>query len=181
MIEFKQGINARVAIRLLDSTGVPVTAVAFGSVAATIEKADGTTANMVMSGANWVEVTAGAFSGLGKYDLVIPASILDTPGMTVVAVTGPGANFVGTFKVIANEEAETNVAVTRAMGLLHENSVMDQTIFDANNNLTNARFRIYNSKANANLAGGGGLLNTYTITATYTGDNLLTYKVVLEP
>lgn len=69
----------------------------------------------------------------------------------------------------------------RAMGLLHENSVMDQTLYNGGNNLTSARLRIYNSKANANAATGTGLLATYTVAATYTGDNLLTYTVVLEP
>lgn len=83
-------------------------------------------------------------------------------------------------KMLLYSEADT-VSFTKLKGLMHENSVMDQTIFDGGNNLTSARFRIYNTKANALLAGAGGLQYTYTVTATYTGDNLLTYSVVLEP
>jgi hypothetical protein len=71
--------------------------------------------------------------------------------------------------------------LTRALGLMHENSVVDNTVFDGSNNLTAARMRIYNSKANAEAAGGAGLVATYTITATYIGSNIETYTVVLEP
>lgn len=70
--------------------------------------------------------------------------------------------------------------LTRALGLMHENSVLDQTVFDGQNNLTNGRLRIYNSKANALAAGVSGLLETYTITASYVGDNVQTYTVVRE-
>ena len=37
--------------------------------------------------------------------------------------------------------------LTRALGLMHENSVLDQTIYDSSNNLISGRLRIYNSKA----------------------------------
>jgi len=70
--------------------------------------------------------------------------------------------------------------LTRALGLMHENSVLDQTIFDGQNNMTNGRLRIYSSKANALLAGLTGLLETYTITASYIGDNVQNYTVVRE-
>lgn len=71
--------------------------------------------------------------------------------------------------------------LTRALGLMHENAVIDQTVFDGSNNLTGARFRIYDSKTDALAAGGTGLVATYTIAATYTGTNIVTYTVVLEP
>src|SRR6267154_1660360 len=71
------------------------------------------------------------------------------------------------------------VQLTRALGLMHENTVIDNTVFDGSNNLTAARMRLYNSKANALLAGGGGLVATYTVTATYTGSNIQTYTVVI--
>lgn len=71
--------------------------------------------------------------------------------------------------------------LTRALGLMHENSVIDQTVFDGSNNLTAARMRTYDSKAHAQAAGATGLVATYTITATYTGSNVSTYNVVLEP
>lgn len=71
--------------------------------------------------------------------------------------------------------------LTRALGLMHENSVIDQTVFDGSNNLTAARMRTYDSKAHAIVAGLTGLVATYTITATYVGSNVSTYNVVIEP
>lgn len=182
MIEYKQGVNARVPVRLQDGAGVAVTGVASGAVTATIEKSDGTFSTLTLSGANWIETTFGAFSGLGKYDLIIPGSATDTPGVLTYAVTTAGAApYLGAVKIVANEEVDTYLLMIRALGLMHENCVMDQTLFDGGNNLTNARLRLYNSKTNANLAGGTGLLATYTVTATYAGDNIQTYVVVLEP
>lgn len=70
--------------------------------------------------------------------------------------------------------------VARMLGLMHENSVLDNTSFDSLNNMTAGRIRIYDSKANAQAAGATGLLATYSITATYVGGNLATYTVVKE-
>ncbi len=77
--------------------------------------------------------------------------------------------------------AAINPKLDRALGLMHENSYLDQTIFDGSNNMTSGRFRIYDSKANALAAGVTGLVATYTITASYVGENVQTYSVVIEP
>lgn len=83
--------------------------------------------------------------------------------------------------------SETNITtglgpkLDRALGLMHENSVLDQTIYDGSNNLTSGRLRTYDSKTNAQAAGVTGLVATYTITATYVGENVQTYTVVREP
>lgn len=82
---------------------------------------------------------------------------------------------------INTNTATIGTKLTRALGLMHENSVLDQTVFDGSNNLTNGRLRIYDTKANALLGGVTGVLFTYTITASYVGDNVQTYTVVLEP
>jgi hypothetical protein len=85
----------------------------------------------------------------------------------------------------ASELSTMKDQLTRTLGLLHENSVMDSTSFDGDNNLLSARLRIYDTKANAEaaassapLGGTTGLLGTYTITAEYTGGNLTKYTVV---
>lgn len=99
-----------------------------------------------------------------------------------------GASIAADLAAIKAETATINTAtspiaalLTRGLGLMHENSVIDSTVFDGSNNLTAARMRIYNSRANALLAGAGGLVATYTITASYVGSNISTYTVVLEP
>lgn len=79
--------------------------------------------------------------------------------------------------------------VLRALGLLHENSVFDQSTFDVNNNLLSARVRIYNSKANADAASAAspaayntGKVAEYLITASYVPStpNLTKYTVTRE-
>jgi hypothetical protein len=70
--------------------------------------------------------------------------------------------------------------MTRALGMLHENSVLDQTSFDTNNNMTAARLRLYDSKAHAQAAGATGLIAQYAIVATYTGSILNNYTVTRE-
>lgn len=66
--------------------------------------------------------------------------------------------------------------LSRAVGLLHENSVMDQTSFSGGK-LTAARVRLYDSAANATAATNTGKLFEYHIAATYSGGNLTSYIV----
>jgi hypothetical protein len=70
--------------------------------------------------------------------------------------------------------------VTRSLGMLHENSVMDQTVFDTNNNLMNARLRLYETKEQTLDPESYSPIAVYSILATYTGPNLQTYSVVRE-
>lgn len=69
-----------------------------------------------------------------------------------------------------------NDYLVKAVGLLHENSVMDQTSYSSGK-LTGARIRLYDSKANALLATNTGKLYEYQVAATYVGGNLTTYTV----
>jgi hypothetical protein len=76
----------------------------------------------------------------------------------------------------------------RVLGMLHQNSVVDDTIYDANNNLLQARMRLYNNKTNADAASAAsqqdppaeydtGKVGTYSISCSYIGTNLATYEV----
>jgi hypothetical protein len=68
-------------------------------------------------------------------------------------------------------------AALRVMGLVQENQSMDQTVYDANSQLTSARIRLYDSAANVGTD--VGVIATYTVTSTYSGTELETYKVEL--
>lgn len=70
--------------------------------------------------------------------------------------------------------------VQRALGLMHENSVLDNTSYDSRNNLIAGRLRVYNRRDNAIAQGDVGLIATYAISATYTGGNLTRYLVTRE-
>lgn len=66
-------------------------------------------------------------------------------------------------------------------GLSHDNSVLDQQVYDSNDppRLLSARLRSYSTRAAAEAAGASGLVNTYIITATYDGSgNQTTYTLV---
>lgn len=70
----------------------------------------------------------------------------------------------------------TNADAQRLVGLMQENQLIDQTAYDSNENLTSARMRLYDDDPDV-----GNVIATYTITATWTGDKMDTYKVELAP
>jgi hypothetical protein len=75
--------------------------------------------------------------------------------------------------------------LARVLGMLHENSVLDQTVYDSENNLTAGRLRIYDTAAHASAAhaaGEGddstpGKIAEYAIAGTYVGALLESYAV----
>lgn len=107
MIELKQNTSVRVPVRLLTSSGVPVTGVVVASVTATIEKSDGTVVALTLTGPDWTELTTGAFAGAGKYTLVLPTSTTSLAGPLTYAVAVGGADiYVGLVKVVASESVD---------------------------------------------------------------------------
>lgn len=89
------------------------------------------------------------------------------------------ANFDIEAETIEANSDKTNIL--RLLGLTHDNVFIDGHVYDANNNLTSTRVRHYDSKANAESHGASGLLNTWTVTATYALERLNTYTIVREP
>lgn len=88
-------------------------------------------------------------------------------------------------QVVATESDIDDLAakIIRALGLLHENAFIDNTVHDAYGNLVAARIRLFDSKANVEAATDGGsettgLIATYEITTTYEADcRMGTYRV----
>lgn len=70
--------------------------------------------------------------------------------------------------------------IMRILGLLHENAVLDQTIYTAEGVLTGGRLRVYDSKANALLAGSTGLIYEYKITADISAGLTQKYSITRE-
>lgn len=70
--------------------------------------------------------------------------------------------------------------ILRLLGLVHENSVVDLQVYNVDGNLTSARIRVYDSKSNAILAGLVGVQYTYTVLATYSGQQLNSYKILRD-
>jgi len=108
MLEYTADTNARVPVRFFDSNGDPVASVAFGDVTATVLKADGTTAGLTVTGADWAEISTGAFASQGVYTLIIPAAEMDIPGVLSYAVAEAGSKtYVGIIEVVSNKEVDT--------------------------------------------------------------------------
>jgi hypothetical protein len=85
--------------------------------------------------------------------------------------------------------AEMSTLIMRALGMLHENSVLDLCSYDPlTNNLLAARLRTYSTKADsiaAKALGDGTTYDTnkigqYSIVAEYNGDNMTNYMIVRE-
>lgn len=103
------------------------------------------------------------------------------------------ATLTSTIGTISSNVTSMSALMTRTLGMLHENSFLDNAVFDGNNNLNSARLRLFDTKAHANSAvaaaaisgadavgGANGLIAYYNIIATYTGVNMLTYRVTRE-
>lgn len=88
--------------------------------------------------------------------------------------------------VSENSADDLAAAITRVLGLVHENAFIDNTVFDAQSQLLTARLRIYDSKTNAQAATDGGaeatgLVATYTIEADYEGvGKMRQYRMVKD-
>lgn len=78
------------------------------------------------------------------------------------------------------EVTQTKTNILRMLGLVYDNSIIDQQVFDADDNLLSARIRAYDTKANALLAGTAGLRFQYRVEAEYTGGRLSKYQVVRD-
>lgn len=182
MIEYKQSTQVFAPVRLLDNAGAPQTGKLYTDVTAAIMKSGGAEATLTLGAADFVELTTGAFANSGSYRLRLSTSNTDTTGVFLYVVRCAGAlDYVGVVKIVANEEVDTFTLMVRGIGLMHENSVLDNTTYNTDNRLTSGRMRIYDSRANALAAGATGLVATYTITATYSGLSLTNYTVVKEP
>lgn len=112
----------------------------------------------------WTPQTEGYFTAVSQF--------FYDPGFAVPA------NYERTGELIEVSTTKTNIL--RIMGLHHENSVLDQQIYDADGNLLQARLRCYDSKANAVLGGNNGIRFIYTIAASYTNGALTRYAVTRE-
>jgi hypothetical protein len=78
------------------------------------------------------------------------------------------------------EVSSDKLNLLRILGLLHENSVFDQQVYDGARNLTSGRVRCYKDKASSLAQDPAGLLFTYQLSAAYTNGNLSFYRITRE-
>lgn len=104
---------------------------------------------------NWSPTVEGYFSIV--YELFLDAGFSIT------------ADYDKDGELVEVTSEKTNLA--RLLGLNHENSVLDQEVYNSSNRLIQARLRAYDTSENAQLAGSTGLLFLWTVLATYDSQN----------
>ncbi len=91
------------------------------------------------------------------------------------------------YVVISGTTQDIYELVRRALGLIHENIFIDDTVFDADGQLVSCRTRLFDSKDHCDAATDGGsetegLLAVYTLTSVWEGINRFKIlKQTLEP
>lgn len=80
-----------------------------------------------------------------------------------------------TIQVFENNFDSVALMLQKILGLVQENFYVDQTIYDANNNLTRSRVRTYTN--NTSVGTDSDILETYIMTAEYAGVQMTSYKV----
>jgi hypothetical protein len=104
--------------------------------------------------------------------LTVVYSIFSDSGMTVPAPYDLEAEIV--------EVTEDKTDLRRVLGMLHENAVYDQQVYDAGLNLTSGRVRCYRDKLAALNQDPAGLLFTYQLSAAYINGQLSFYRITRE-
>jgi len=137
-------------------------------------------ANMTDSGAIFIKhgagnVTVGPSNTAGTVHIGGEAKLVGGVPDGVTLINDTTAHLVWSE---ATENSTVPGTFGQTLGLVQENQSMDQMIYDANSQLISARIRLYDSAANVGTD--TGVIATYTMTSTYSGTELATYKVELS-
>jgi len=84
----------------------------------------------------------------------------------------------GSIQVFANDFDSITTMITRILGLVQEDFYLDNTIYDGNNNMLSGRIRIYSDSSSVGTS--NNVIDTYNITAVYSGKQMTSYSVVKQ-
>lgn len=149
MIQIKQNVSVRAPVRLISSSGTPVTGVvAAGITSATAYYADGSSAVITATG-NWFETAQGG------YQLVFTPTVLGPVQLVVVPVAA--VVFLGVFDCVSSLIADlvtgVNGAQTAALSTLNaltggwvlDTTLNQLTIYSTDNVTVLAKFNCFDS------------------------------------
>lgn len=80
-----------------------------------------------------------------------------------------------TIQVFANDFDSINIILEKILGLVQENFLMDNTVYDENGNMTTARIRTYSNSLSVGT--NNDIIESYNIEAIYTDNQLTSYQV----
>lgn len=116
-------------------------------------------------------VAVAEISGSGEYKVTFTP---DAMGIWIVEVTIMFNKQVwfGEYEAVVGELDDIYEIVRRIAGLSHENIFIDNTVYDNDSQLVSARVRIFDTKANCDLATDGGsetagMLGSYTLDSVW--------------
>ena len=104
MLEYTQGADLRLPVILQSSSGTAVPGVLVASVAMTVVKADGAAFDVSLTSSDWVEFTGSAYINQGYYNVLIPSSYANVPGVFQYCARVANANtYFGVVKIAAGD------------------------------------------------------------------------------
>lgn len=201
-----QAKNATITLRKL-SDGTRITGITDTDVAMYIRKEGGSLTQKTIDSSNFSEVDATNSPGL--YEIDFTAAEMDTIGeFTVVVKENGGADLAqaelridvesdiastlsdiqgGGFSTstdsleqIRSTVDDVETLTARVLGMSHENVRIDNHQYDANNNLTSSRIRLFPTANDAQNQ--TNVLAEYEMTASYdSGNRLTSYSVIKQP
>ena len=120
-------------------------------------------------------ITTSGTAGKTLYDIGSQGVSVDNDAIAYAVLNEQldGYTVSGSFGYVVNE---VNEDLKRALGLLDENSYFDQQVYNVNDRLLSGRKRIYSDKASVGTD--NDVIATYTITCTWSGNQLTSYKVI---
>lgn len=114
MIEVKQNSAARVPVRLFTAGSVtPESGTVFSSITVRIIRSDATTVEYTPATGDWTIHNTGAASSSGLYQLQLKTTDTTVTGSLIYVVkSSTSSPYVGSIKIVANEEADTYAKVS---------------------------------------------------------------------
>jgi len=98
----------------------------------------------------------------------------DTIGTWFITVTHPVYFPYGKSNSALIYTSDLNI-LSRMIGLMQENYSVDQTTYDVDGNLISSRIRVYDVASN--VGSNNGVVATYNMIATYSGNQMTSYNV----
>jgi len=186
----KQNTANWVEVYIEDAAGAPVLGLAFnaGTKSHLLHKAGGNVAAWAPA-----DATAWKETGLGFYMTRFEAGDCDTVGRLVLTakVTGGAANATNEIvdsalpADVLTQVTALAALVARTLGLSLDNTREDQMLYGTGANsgptdLCSSRLRGWDSAANANAGGAGGLVYSYDLTWSYSAPGVLSEQKVIR-
>lgn len=147
MLEYKVSTSVKLPLRLTTAAGTGVTGKLNADITCTVRKADGTSSTIASGSRTLTEVTTGAFSGLGYYELqILDTTASSAVGVFTYAVTVSGAEpYVGLVRIVSHDEGDIFSNTGNRLEIHTSGTYANHmTIYDTDGITAKYRYALYN-------------------------------------